>query len=657
VQLRSYSSIKNITLAILFSFGLLQSFAQVEIQPVRKADFAPGLNTSKARTRADIPLPLPFWDDFSTPSGMFVNENLWVNSNSVWVNNTMAENQPTINVATFDGLDSTGLAYDPNNVLVTGYTDKLTSQPINLAAPDIDRTTTYLSFFYQWQGNGEAPDLSDYLELQYKDNLDVWRTVLSIYPKITFERRVFYDTAIQVSDESFFHDDFQFRFRSFGRQSGPFDTWNIDYVYLNDERIAEDMSFPERAAASNLSSPFGYYTAIPYWHFDPIDFRDTVVSFAVQNLSDLIDPVTNERDYIQINYIIKGTFVNYIDGVVSTVTDDLTTSVGVNNGNGDMEPFQRLIVNSDSLFEESEVENYFSPNADSVDVILKAVVESDDEVDKQREKVSPLDMRVNDTISNTFRLHDYYAYDDGVAEYSAGLIEAGSQMAYQFQLVYNDTTEAGTPAALLGFDIYFPGYGITSNQTVQFFVFEESKEDPGTPGESLVTVTKGLERKGINEFQKVRFTPGVMVSHKFYIGWQQPVAGKALVGLDIGTDTGDKIFYSTDKTNWQRNDVVKGSLMIRPVFGIGEIEQGPGVGVEDDLRISLYPNPAKGSFYIEGRYDQLQIFNSTGSAMQFETEPASEGKTKITLQEPAGLYVVRFSHKKRTATYKVLLTR
>jgi hypothetical protein len=656
LQLRSHKRSIKISLVILFCFGLLQSFAQVEIQPVYKGEFAKRPASSSARAKAG-PLPLPFWDDFSTTSGMFVREDLWVNSKSVWVNNTMAENQPTINVATFDGLDSTGLAYDPNNVLVTGYTDKLISQPIDLSAAGIDHGTTFLSFFYQWQGNGEAPDLSDYLELQYKDNVDVWRTVLSIYPKITFERRVFYDTAIQVSDESFFHDDFQFRFRSFGRQSGPFDTWNIDYVYLNDERTVDDNSFPERAAASNVSSPFGSYTAMPYWHFNPLEFQDTVVTFAVKNLSDLLDPITNERYYIQINYILNGTFINYDDGAASVITDELVASSGVNGVNGQMEPFERLVVESTNLFTESETDNYFHPGADSVDVILKAVVLSDDENDPEKNKVSPLDLTINDTISSTYRLHDYYAYDDGVAEYSAGLIEAGSQIAYQFQLMHNDTTSADTPAALLGFDIYFPGYGITSNQTIQFFVFEDNDNVPGTPGESLITITKGLERKGINEFQEVRFSPGVMVSDKFYIGWQQPVAGKALVGLDIDTNSGDKIFFSTDKTNWQRNDVVKGSLMIRPVFGMGEIEQGPGVGVEDDLRVSLYPNPTKGSFYIEGRYDELQIFNSTGAAMQFETEPASEGKTKIILQEPAGLYVIRFSYKKRAATYKVLLTR
>jgi hypothetical protein len=654
LQLRGNTSIVKITLMILLITGSLKSFAQIEVLPVKKSDFTQQGNPS-ARTSADAPLTLPFWDDFSTSFGMFPRQDLWMNSNSVWVNNTMAVNQPSTNVATFDGLDSTGLAYEPNDVLVTGYTDKLISKPIDLTAAEIDPATVYLSFFYQWQGNGEAPDLSDYLELQFKDNLDVWRTVLSIYPKITFERRVFYDTAIQIAGEDFLHNDFQFRFRSFGRESGPFDTWNIDYVYLNDERTVDDPSFPDRAAASNVSSPFGLYTAMPYWHFNPSNYKDTVVTFGVKNLSDLIHPVTNERYYIEINYEMEGTFINYKDGVATVVTDQLVPPTGVNGVNGQMEPFERLEVSSTNLLAKHETNNYFNTDADSVDVILKAKVISDDDIDLERNKVSPLDMRTNDSVSTTYRLHDYYAYDDGVAEYSAGLIEAGDLLAYQFEEIYNDTTthDVNDPDTLLGFDIYFPNYAVTSNQTVQFFIFSDKD---GNPGEALQAITKGLERKGFNEFQKIRFSPALLISGKFYIGWQQPVAGKPLVGLDIDNDTGEKIFFSTDKTHWQQNDVVKGSLMIRPVFGSGDIEEVI-IGVEDEQRVSLYPNPTKDSFYIEGRYDQLQIFNLTGVAVPFEAEHPNDEKTKIILSQPAGLYIVKFLQGQRTVAHKLLLTR
>jgi hypothetical protein len=633
--------------------GWLNSNAQIEVVPVKRS-FSPPFILPSARQPVTEPLALPFWDDFSTPSGMFPDSSLWEHSNSIWVNNTMALEQPTVNVATFDGLDSTGLAYDPNNILVTGYTDKLISRSIDLSDPLIDKSSLYLSFFYQWQGNGEAPDLSDYLELQFKDNAGTWITKLSIYPKTTFERRIFYDTAIRVDSNYFFHGDFQFRFRSFGRQSGPFDTWNLDYIYLNDGRVANDDSFPERAAASAISSPFGSYTSMPYWHFTPENFQDTVVTFAVKNLSDLLDPVTEERYFIAINYVMLGRFTNYLsDGNVSVVEDTLVRSKGVNDINGQMEPYERLVVESSNLFENSGVNNYFDAEADSVDLQIKAVVLSDDEGDRDKDKLAPIDLTINDTVSTVYRLRDYYAYDDGIAEYSAGLIQPGSRIAYEFEEAYdNGATPINEPDTLLGFDVYFPAYGITSNQTINFYIFDIKN---GKPGDIIQTVFRGIERLDMNEFQEIRFSPALLIDGKFFIGWEQPVAGKALVGLDIDNDTGDKMFVTIDKTNWSQNDVVKGSLMVRPVFGSGSVENIiPGVG--EDHTFKVYPNPAKGIFYINGRYDNLKIFSLTGAMQNFEAESDGE-ETRIKVLDASGLFLVKLVRNNKVETHKILLTR
>src|SRR5690606_19922032 len=118
------------------------------------------------------PLSLPFFDDFSKPVlTIYPDTNKWENGYSVWVNDGMAIRPPTINVATFDGLDSSGRAYNPNDILLTGYADNLTSHPIDLseaALPVGERASVFISFFYQWYGHTEAPDDKDFLELDFK---------------------------------------------------------------------------------------------------------------------------------------------------------------------------------------------------------------------------------------------------------------------------------------------------------------------------------------------------------------------------------------------------------------------------------------------------------------------------------------------------------
>ena len=54
------------------------------------------------------------------------------------------------------------------------------------------------------------------------------------------ESEEFQQELIKV-ERPLFHDEFQFRFRSYSRLAGPFDTWLVDYIYLNDSRYPGDI--------------------------------------------------------------------------------------------------------------------------------------------------------------------------------------------------------------------------------------------------------------------------------------------------------------------------------------------------------------------------------------------------------------------------------
>ncbi|MBT1703562.1 T9SS type A sorting domain-containing protein, partial [Chryseosolibacter indicus] len=204
---------------------------------------------------------------------------------------------------------------------------------------------------------------------------------------------------------------------------------------------------------------------------------------------------------------------------------------------------------------------------------------------------------------------------------------------------------------LIGFEIYFPPYGISSNQSISFNIFHD---DNGKPGEVWQTISsRVINQPSLNTFQLVRFTPALLINEsKFYIGWRQPTTGRALVGLDVNNDSGNKIFVNTNGF-WYQNVSFTGSLMIRPVFGKGTIRENT-VGVEEQLKIAIYPNPNPGGFYIEGFYDKLEIINLAGVPVSFQSETHND-KTFVQLNRAPGLYLLKLTRATVTKTYKIVI--
>lgn len=595
---------------------------------------------ASARTKASPPLTLPFFDDFSSPTAMlYADTSLWENSNSVWVNDGMAIHPPTINVATFDGLNSRGTPYNPNDILLTGYTDTLMSRPIDLSEAEVpiaERGGVFLSFMYQWSGNIEPPDERDFLELSFKTaEENGWVTVMTINQRESHDPTVFYDTIIQISDEQFFHESFQFRLRSYGRMSGPFDTWHVDYVYINTGRSLTDLSFPDRAISTQLGPLFGKYRAIPRHHFFSND-QMTPAKFEIQNMKNASASLDFRTDgyFSSTNRETETTYPPY-EVVIGAATP-------INIDNNFINEKEHLLIQMGPLPDLNDPLQFpQDPGIDSTLIRLTISLQTNDD-DPMRDYTPnyiPIQFTANDTISADYILSDYFAYDDGVAEFAAGLIGAGNLVAYEFEL---DTTYALKQDTLVAFDIYFPPYAITSNQTVTFFIYHEDPVNPGLPGEQWLRIpSKPIKKKGLNEFQRIEFLPALLINEKkFYIGWQEPSSGEVMVGLDISNDTGEKIFVNTNGT-WFQNEDVKGSLMVRPVFGSGVIDASVGIE-EGEISSDVYPNPGNGTFFIEGDIHDLHIYSMTGQAIPFQSM-AYEQRVEVKVETPApGLYLLRY---------------
>ncbi|MEY3416516.1 MAG: hypothetical protein RL060_627, partial [Bacteroidota bacterium] len=188
-------------------------------------------------------IALPFVDDFTTKQTN-INTNLWFSS-GVTINNTNAINAPTPNVATFDGIDSTGAPYNFNNSFAYGACDQLVSKPINLGNLTA-KDNVYLSFFWQAGGLVELPDSAqtDSISVFLKTKISqTWVKIWTYVPHDNIlDPTAFHLVFINIPD-SLMYNGSQFKFQSFGNQSGAWDNWHIDYVRLDKNRNTDDTKY------------------------------------------------------------------------------------------------------------------------------------------------------------------------------------------------------------------------------------------------------------------------------------------------------------------------------------------------------------------------------------------------------------------------------
>jgi hypothetical protein len=229
------------------------------------------------------------------------------------------------------------------------------------------------------------------------------------------------------------------------------------------------------------------------------------------------------------------------------------------------------------------------------------------------------------------------------------LTQAGNRVAYGFDLA---TAQTDT---LAGIDIYIPPFGASEALTADFLIFSDSA---GMPSEKPIYTIfgKSIRRLGINEFQRIpiALNEAVKVTGKFYIGWKAPVSGLMPVGLDYSNDTSDKLFEYVDG-KWLQADAVRGSLMIRPLFGKGVSGPVTGIPPKERMEVAIYPNPARGEFFLEGRAEIVGILSMTGQTIPFDVTDLSAEKKRVSLQAAPGLYLLKLRHGNSLRTEKIVV--
>ena len=565
-------------------------------------------------------ISIPFIDDFSNNS-FYPDSNLW-QDNSVFINRNYGINPITIGVATFDGLNSNGRAYD---MTLTGTdsenADTLSSQQIDLS----DADTAYFMFYYQSQGNGNDPQTTDSLILEFSAGLDssgneIWNTIWKKEGSAFYEFKKF---VYVFTDPEYLSSEFNFRFRNLATVTGNFDHWNIDYVKLDEYHNSSDTSFINDVAfVRNTPQILKRYREMPWIHF---------VNDVSQEMNDSLDIILrNNTDIIQsIDY--RYDVYNQNENLVYHYP-----VLGGNNStrNVDVPPFDisgTYAFNSPPIMLDNQI--FPVSSADSAEFVFRNSI-----------KTEPSDYKNNDTVFHLQRFYNYFAYDDGNAESAYGINVQGAKLAYEFKLNRPDTLR------IIQMKFVEMHEDLTNNK----FALTIWANNNGNPGQELYKDTVEIEYKDRGRFTNYYLKNGVGLVGTFFVGWEQITNDILNLGLDKNSAANDYMLYNIGG-GWV-NSQFPGAWMIRPVVNFDTpIISNLSEKVVIDCRI--YPNPFsdKTSIYFNNNSQRtFKLFDMIGRTVR--SFSSSDNKIDIYKENlRKGIYFIQITEGNITQTKKLIL--
>ncbi len=641
-------------LALIFSTATLNLAGQecligLTEHTLQRVDRA---SSTKSSRSGDPYLSIPFFDDFAKP-GNTPNSALWIDS-PVYINTSYGINPYSVGVATFDLLNSSGKLH--TNAQVGQFlADSLTSHYINLKYPG--NNSIFLSFQYQPAGYGDMPETPDSLVLRLYSSVSkkwivswsakVHAGIIVEYNHLTSESKeiasgidtTFHNVLLQINQPYFLADSFRIQFSNYGSLNdnsfvpglkANADQWNLDMVYLNSGRNITDSTVNDVAFSKPLKSMLQGYESIPWKHFTP-----SVQASLVPNPSTLVVTYHNQGG-------IVWNVTRHFD-ITNTLTQANIHLIG---GAENINP--HTTTNYERLY----TANFTSPSSDSAEFKLSAYLELQVETDPARKA-----FRWNDTIARNQVFKNYYAYDDGSVENGYGLYgegASGAMVAMKFISLVKDT--------LQGIYTYFnqthsniPKYN--STEQLRFYLTVWSNNN-GKPGEIIYQQAgeKPIYSAELNKFVYIKLNSPIVLEGTFFVGWKQVKDDMLNVGFDRNNNSNDKLFYNLSGA-WEMSNL-KGTLMLRPVFGSnnGSTTDIPDAPLEETIK--LYPNPASSYITIESNGQTTnglaQLYDLTGRAIMQLTYNEQIDVSGL----PSGLYLVRFTNQKgKTETKKLIISR
>ncbi|WPR77641.1 T9SS type A sorting domain-containing protein [Algoriphagus sp. NG3] len=585
----------------------LVEFAPIQHHKIKNNDLSPEENSRISQYNE-----LPFWDDFS--QGI---DTLKWSINGASYTETIGLNAPSVGMLLLDGVDANGTPYSLTQTN-QGETDFVTSKPFDLSSlTAADSSSLFLSFFWQAGGRAELPDEGDQLTLQILDAEGSWITIWRQLGGVSLDTEVFTQEIVKILPP-WQHADFQFRFLAEGRQSGPFDSWLIDYIYLNTGRSETDLSYLDRSLTRTNELRIGDYGAYPF-------------ALLEANQEGLWGRIKNEF------YNLENRFRAMEYSIV--IRDSSTMSSTPINLNTPFNPVPNALERR--TFESREFEEIPLPIGETNLEIISSITSGDGLLYKivagDTLFYPSVNYELNDTVRTSFPLMDYFAYDNGSADYAAGINQRSGQLAVKYS----------APAA-----VYIKGISINftnprqANQAVDINVWKDLDQEPLFTREELIPVKEAGQ-----EFLYYSLDTNIQVEGDFYIGFTQFTNDFLHVGLDKVNDTGDKLFYNVVGA-WAQNEEVRGSLMIRPHISVEAPFEEISVPGEE---IRIYPNPVETQLNLEGAFSEVRVFDTFGREIFLERQRSSKGEIINFIGQRPGIYVLNMTTEDGVQSYRVLV--
>ena len=578
---------------IIFIFGYNPSYSQkLESFKISK------INLSNHSTEN---IDLPLWDDFSYSNKL--NNLFWSDGKNVSIKDYFNIDAPSINVIEFDGLNNDGSPYSNNSGY--GVCDVLVSDKINLSSKSLG-DSIYLSFFWNFNINGEFPDYEDSLKIDFLNINNDWITVWDANGGLlNFKNQFTFDDILVEND--FLHQNFMFKIYNKGNSEGPFDSWLIDYVYLDENRNKNDSIFLDRTLSFQANKIFKDHISIPYSHILSSNSFTDSVSIKINNL---------DKDIQPINYTLKSFFNNENNGYLIYDNEPVSPILSGH---------EERIINTKPI----EVSNFLANN-DSASIEILFYIESGDS------SYINQDLRLNDTMRFNVFFNNSYSYDDGSAEFAAGLNQKNSELVLKHRTFTEDT--------LTHIEIYFPNNLYSSySSDIELLVYKNLDNEN-------TKIVSQLSSVNFNDnFNLFELNNPIIVKDSFYIGFRQFENSFLPVGLDKNSSTSEKIYYKVDN-NWFQNDVIKGSLMIRPVFSKTDYVLTDLKNEKLKKSISIFPNPSRGIFNLSEKVKNVIIYSIDGKIIK-----SINNTNSINLKEyKSGYYLIQIFDKNRIERHKLI---
>ena len=430
----------------------------------------------------------------------------------------------------------------------------------------------------------------------FYNKFDIWETVWYKNGGNTNFNGNYFNYEILNLSNNYIHKNFKFKFQNIGNSEGPFDSWVLDYIYINNERSMNDSSFVDRSLSYKQNKIFKEFNSIPIDHFTDSDNIMDSLEMEIKNLDKNIQPVNY-------SYLVKSHELNL----------DLKIEF-----NKQLSP----ILNG---YERRSIKNKpfnissYNSSKDSLEMEVLFYIDSGDS------SSTNYNLKINDTSRTKILFSNYYSYDDGNAEYAAGLNQKNSELVLKYNILKEDT--------LTQIMILFPeSYNNEYQGDIELVIYDNLFDIEN----KLMSMNTSISYND-SIFNIFTLNTPLIVKDSIFIGYRQYEDNFLTVGLDKNNNMSNKIYYKVDG-KWNKNNIVKGSIMIRPIFGKSDFKL---VKIENNNmsnNVILFPNPSKGIIHINKKLEFLEVFSNKGESLF-----TLHNVDKINLSDYGkGLFIIRY---------------